>query len=171
MQSVRARAGVSEWVSVCAGGSERDRRGERETHRESVCVCERERERERERVSETLRKRERERLLLCAALLPGWEVFSIERTRSVRHSRLVANPAFSLWPTARLSIRNKKRRAWRIREDAASPAPEWGNGSTWPIRKRNRGWWILFIRSPPKTARSQSGEGEGGERSRGWCGG
>lgn len=35
-------------------------------------------------------------LLLRAALPPGWEVFSIERTRSGRHSGLVANPLFSL---------------------------------------------------------------------------
>lgn len=55
---------------------------ERETHRDPVCH----RERERERGS----------LLLCAALLPGWEVFSIERTRvrpalSARRSLLLTD--------------------------------------------------------------------------------
>ena len=64
MRGVRAREGGA-CVRVCERGSQRER--ERETQRKK------ERERKRER--------ERGRLLLCAALLPGWEVFSIERTR------------------------------------------------------------------------------------------
>lgn len=38
------------------------------------------------RDAENERERARERGRESAALLPGWEVFSIERTRSVRHS-------------------------------------------------------------------------------------
>lgn len=156
--STRDRSGLAVEINAVIYYGKVETYAERACVRAGVCVCVCGRERERER-GEKLTGKEREtpgdNLLLRAALPLEWEVSSTERTRSVRHSLIVANPALSLCPTARLSVRNKKRRTWRIREDGASPAPEWGNGSTWPIRKRNRGRWILFIRSPSKTAQPE----------------
>lgn len=81
--------------------------GQVETYVERACAggreCMRAREREdtlRERLIEILcateGERERGSLLLCAALLPGWEVSSIERTRvrpalSARRSLLLTD--------------------------------------------------------------------------------
>lgn len=54
------------------------------------CVCGRERAARRD---ERLREAEREPLLVCAALLPGWEVFSIERSWSAATLRSAAGPS------------------------------------------------------------------------------
>lgn len=95
VETYAERACARAWVCVREGEGD----GERRSYR-SVRVI--------ESNTRHAEKREGASLLVCAALLPGWEVFSIERTRSVRHSRLVANPAFSLWPTARLSVKKQE---------------------------------------------------------------
>lgn len=116
----RARAGVSMRAYVYVREGQRD-----------WCVRQSEGERERENV--------RARLLVCASLLPGWEVFSIERTRSVRHSLLLTDGKTLGKTQEEAHMKDTRRRC--------VTGPEWGNGSTWPIRKKNRGQWIWFIRS------------------------